>query len=247
MAKKEDLVQDILMVSNEYTEEDLMKLTNRQLVSKLNELKNADSEEIEEVKVEQQEEIKIDREALEKEIREKIMQEMREKMEKEIREQMTSNTVQDKKKVTEIDRYREVPVMNLTNGQLVYVSKKTGAEWVWETYGDIAYIEFQELQAIRTSSKAFIYDPLFMILDDEIVNYLGLEKLYDKLLEVDDLDEIFRMNNKDFEKFIENAPKTIVVSVVTRAREKYEDNTLDSMYKVKYLNEKFNAEIGKRG
>jgi hypothetical protein len=55
------------------------------------------------------------------------------------------------------------------------------------------------------------------------------------------------MNNKDFQEVIEKSPKGIIHSIVTRAKQKVADGTLDSMWKVNYLNNKFNTDIGQRG
>lgn len=177
--------------------------------------------------------------------------EMKAKMEAQIRAEMEAKIRAEMEaeapKKIEIDRHRLVPVMNMTNGKLIYVSKKTGAKWVWQSYGDVDEIEFYELQSMKTSYKGFINDPMLLILDDEVVKYMGLESTYENILKYEDLEALFKMNNNDFKELVDNAPKAITVAIVSRAREKLEDETLESMWKVKYLNEKFNLQLGQRG
>lgn len=177
--------------------------------------------------------------------------EMKAKMEAQIRAEMEAKIRAEMEakapKRIEIDRHRLVPVMNMTNGKLIYVSKKTGAKWVWASYGDVDEIEFYELQSMKTSYKGFINDPMLLILDDEVVKYMGLESTYETILKYEDLEALFRMNNNDFKELVDNAPKAITVAIVSRAREKLEDESLESVWKVKYLNEKFNLQLGQRG
>jgi hypothetical protein len=81
--------------------------------------------------------------------------------------------------------------MNITNGILIYKSKKTGMHLQFEKYGDIEYIEFGELLTMKTSSRKFLEEPWILILDEEVVKYLGLEKLYKKLVHPENIDAIF--------------------------------------------------------
>lgn len=254
MATKKELIQSIMETTDIYSSTELGSKTNKELSSILSDLDNKE-EVVETTSGLNMEEIM--REQMQKEI-EKMKAEMEEKIKAELeskyKAEAEAKSVSSQEVVTEkvstrkeIDRYRLVPVMNITNGNLVFVSKKTGTTWDWEKYGDVDEIEFHELQSMKTSSKTFLHEPLLMILDEEIVSHFGLERLYENLLDIADLDDIFKMNNNDFSEFIEKVPKSIVVAIISRARQLVEEEKLDSMWKVKYLNEKFDTDIGQRG
>lgn len=241
MATKKDLVNSILENDkNTLSSEELNLKTYKDLSGIVLDLEKEEKEEV----VSESEPI-FDMQEMMKQMKVEMMKELEGEREK-IRQEAISETKKTYQKES-IDRHRQVPVMNLTNGKLIYISKKSGAQWSWTSYGDIDTIDFFELQTMRTSSKSFIYDPLLMILDEEVVEYLGLKNLYDDIVNIENLDEIFDMNNNDFKAMIEKLPKTFIVSIVSKAREKDKDGTLDSRWKVKYLNEKFKTDIGERG
>lgn len=235
MATKNEIINSILdNEKNTFTKEELESKNYKVLNSVLSSL-----EDEEDVVSEKENTPNI--EDIEKELRAKIEAEIKDKIRKELEEESKKNQKR------EIDRNRLVPVMNMTNGKLVYVSRKTGAKWVWESFGGIDEIEFYELQTMRTSYKGFLNDPLILVLDDEVVDYLGLTKKYEEFLKFEDLDVLFRMNNIEFGELLDKAPKSLIVAVVTKAKSMYESGTLESVWKVNYLNSKFNAEIGQRG
>lgn len=242
MATKKELIKSITdNVKNNLDVNELEGKTNRELTAIIDELES--QEEV--VEAVTQDKV-VNMEAMMEEMKAEIELKLRTEMELKVRAEMEEEAKKSTSK-KEIDRHRMIPVMNMTNGKLVYASKKSGAVWKWESYGDVDEIEFHEIQTMRTSAKMFISDPMIMILDEEVVSYMGLDAFYKTLLELEELDKIFQMPNKDFEDLIEKAPRGIIVSIVSRAREKAEDDTLDSRWKVKYLNKKFNTDIGQRG
>lgn len=255
MATKKELIQSIMGTTDAFKSSELQSKTNKELSDILSELNNKEEvvETTEELSMEEimrkqmQEEIEKMKIEMEKQIKADLESKYKAEAESAPVQEETTGKVEKISARKEIDRYRLVPIMNITNGNLVFVSKKTGTTWDWERYGDIDEIEFHELQTMKTSSKAFLYEPLLMILDEEVVSYFGLERLYETLLEIEDLDNIFRMNNNDFSEFIEKVPKSIVVAIVSRARQLVEEEKIDSIWKIKYLNEKFDTDIGQRG
>lgn len=155
--------------------------------------------------------------------------------------------VQSKKFRSDIPPNQLITVMNITNGELIYVSKKTGAEWRFLEYGDMESIEFHELLTMRSSQRRFYDEPFILVMDDEVVDYLGLKKMYDTMVKPESIDDIFRMKNDDFQEVLMKAPKGIKHLIITRAKQKYEDGSLDSVRKINFINENFGTDIGQRG
>jgi len=52
-----------------------------------------------------------------------------------------------------LDKQMLVPIMNVTNGRLIYQSRKTGSEFRFERYGDIEYMELYELLTMRSGHR----------------------------------------------------------------------------------------------
>lgn len=169
---------------------------------------------------------------------------------KEENTQLKTETVADKvkeepvRKITKVDKDRLIPVMNITAHSLVYQSKRSGAEWNWGEYGDIEHMEMQELITMRSGQRRFLDEPFILVMDDDAVSYLGLEKMYDKMISPDNIDKVFRMQNDDFEEVIETAPRGIQILIINRMKQLVDQNKLDSRNKIAFVNEKFNTDIG---
>jgi hypothetical protein len=146
-------------------------------------------------------------------------------------------------KQAEFDRHELVPVMNITSGGLTYVSKRTGTEVRFERYGDIEYLEVGELLTMKSSARRFLEEPWLLILDEEIANYLGLDKLYTRLISPQNVDEIFTFDLDHYQNVIESAPLGYAQLIISRAKKQIQDGTLDSVSKIKILEDKFKVEL----
>ncbi len=245
MATKKEIVKEILSIKEVDSESNLMSKTNKELENILEDLnKNQPKQE---TFVQPQ----IDIESLKAELEAKIREEIMEKIlseQKSLQEKETTEVVDKKpKRKVDIDRFEQIPVMNTTNGTLIYKSRKTGATYIWSDYGSIEYLEFQELISMRSGDKAFLNEPYVIVLDDDAVDYLGLTKMYETLNKLENIEDIFSLRLEEFKDVIEKAPKGLIHTIVTKARQMHQEGTLDSISKVKYLNEKFNTDIGQRG
>jgi len=136
-----------------------------------------------------------------------------------------------------------VSIMNTTTGKVLYKSKKTGAEWVLTEYGDTDQIEVSELITMKNAHPRYLKEPWLMILDDDVVNYLGLSKLYKNVLDPDELDELFKISNKKFEKILKDAPRGMKQLIVGTAKQKLENGTFDSIKKKELIEETFGIEL----
>lgn len=158
-------------------------------------------------------------------------------------------------KKVKIPQDYEIPIKSNVQGLLVYVSKKTGYEIEWGQMGDVAYIEYSELIAMRNTSKKFFEDNWIIIEDcedytaEQILYTLNVDKYYSKTLELDSADDIFSLDIEEIKNIIptlsEGYKKTVVARALALIRDG--DSRLDSNSKVKTLEEllgvKFNEEI----
>lgn len=148
-----------------------------------------------------------------------------------------------RKSVTQIDVNELIPVRSLTNNTLVYVSKQTRQEWVWQNYGDVLYISYGELLNMKSHSPAFIYDCMLALEDEEVMEVFNLTSLYENLLSEQELDNLFSMSAQELIEFIPKLPKGVKNSVVTRAREKYVNGEIDSTSVIKALEQTLAIEL----
>lgn len=240
---KREIIAEILKIEKIDTESNLMKKNLKELEDILNNLRGKEDGKTDFNPESNNVDIEALKAKLEEEIRQQILSELKAQGEKP-NEEVKEKTRPARR--VDIDKYELIPVMNITSGKLVYVSNKTGIKYIWSQYGDIEYLEYQELQTMRVAHKSFLNEPFVIILNDDVVNNLGLTKMYENLIDLDDIESIFSLDNKKFIEVIEKSPRGIVHTIVTKAKELYKKNKLESITKINYINERFGTDIGLR-
>lgn len=143
----------------------------------------------------------------------------------------------------QVDRDLMVACRNVTEGRLTYISKKTGLQTRWSNYGDIEYLDVAELMTMKASQPKFLTEPWLVIEDDDVVEFLGLKHLYQKLVDVDDLNSFFNKSHTEMEKILDRIPNGVKESIATRARKMVEDGTLYDNRKIRVIEEKLQIDL----
>ena len=132
-----------------------------------------------------------------------------------------------------------------TAGQLIMVGKKTGNLYTWSNFGDLSEVEFSDLRSAKLTKSDFVWKPLFIIEDEELLEqWSDVNEMYTGMYTPEDLEEIFSINNLGrFEKVIKELPSGIKESVKTMAAEKISNGTLDSINKIKKIDEILGTEL----
>ena len=251
MATKKELVASILQISEVDTKENLLAKKNTELEAILEDLQESEA-----VTVETEAPTVVAPHIAVAELMEQMKAEMLAELKEQARKEVEAEQAEATKAVSaldvvakptkkkDIDRFEPIPVMNVTNGQLVYISKKTGAEWIWSEYGDVEYLEFQEILTMKSGQRRFFDEPFLIILDEDAVEYVGLTKMYEKLVDLQSLDKVITLDQASFEKVMETSPKGIKLTIIQMIKEKLETEEI-SMKKINYLNKKFNTDISR--
>lgn len=139
-----------------------------------------------------------------------------------------------------------VTVRNGFAGVLVYRSRHTGEKFKWDGYGSEQYMELQELRNAKGSSKAFFENGWFLIDDDDVIEYLGLQSVYKNALKYDDIDALFGLKPNEIESKIKAAPDGQKVSIAHRARQLISDGKIDSIRVITTLEKCLGVELIER-
>lgn len=124
-----------------------------------------------------------------------------------------------------------VMVRNGFNGRLVYVSTKTGEKYVWDSFGDETEMEVKELRTAKNSQKSFFENNWFMF-DDEyswIIPYLGVSKLYDNAMTIENLQGVFKKTPTEIKKFCAKLNDAQKKTLVYMVKESYANGEIDSL------------------
>lgn len=144
---------------------------------------------------------------------------------------------------TELDRNMFVTVMNNTHGIFTYTSKKTGATWRLEGYGTTDEMELGELQSMKASAGRILNEPWLIVLDEEVVDYLGLTAIYKNVMRPEEVDRFFKLGVEQMEEILKKAPSGVKTLIVAKATDMITKGELDSMAKKALLEKMFNLDL----
>lgn len=141
-------------------------------------------------------------------------------------------------------------------GNLTYINHKTGDETRWESFGEVQPLSVGDLRAMKAKQLAFFKENWITIdgieeADEEyqdvetkdIYNALQITKYYSDYLCPDNINEIFNWSVSDIKKKVPRMTKSVQESVLIRANELIKEGILDSISKVKALEEALDCEL----
>lgn len=164
-----------------------------------------------------------------------------------IKEKPDSKRVYSEKKTIPLDY--DIPVKSGVQGGLVYVSRKNGYEVHWATYGDVEYLEYSELVAMKNGHKRFFEDNWVFFEDtdefsaEDIYRALGVDKFYKFIINLENLDDVFNYSVADIEKLVPKMSTGLKQTIACRAKQliNEENPLLDSNKKIKAFENALNC------
>ena len=137
-----------------------------------------------------------------------------------------------------------IPCRSITYGELLLPGAKTKILYTWANYGDTTDVEFQDLQALKSTRSTYLFKPRFIIEDEELVeqwkNDLG--KIYDDIIATD-VEALFKLPANQLKAKLKKAPSGIQQAVKNIAGEKIMNGSLDSLAKIKVIDEVLNTDL----
>ena len=147
-------------------------------------------------------------------------------------------------KKIEIDRNEMITTRSTVDGDLIYISHRTKAKYIWEGYGAELQIDMGELQDMKGSQGKYLTDCHLIVDDEQAAEALGLSKTYDDLVGLENLEDfILETSNKDLEEILPKLPKALKSSIGTVARKLVEEDVLDRRNKIKLIEEKLGVDL----
>lgn len=136
-----------------------------------------------------------------------------------------------------------ISVMNGESGALVHRSYSSGRIWEFAEFGVTHKIPYSEVLNIRNNNpKVFEYGWL-IILNPKIQDDFGLKDAYRNILTPDNIEKVFEKQVDELSVFIDNLPVGMKTTFIAKARELYRSNKIDSISKVRFIEEKFGISL----
>ena len=131
-----------------------------------------------------------------------------------------------------------IPCRSVTYGELLLSAPKSKLLYSWANYNDVTEVEFQDLQALKSTRSNYLFRPRIVIEDEELVEQWSkdFKDMYSKITHVD-VEEIFDLPLGKFKTALKNAPKGVQQAVKNIAGEKIMNGSLDSLAKIKAIDD----------
>lgn len=118
---------------------------------------------------------------------------------------------------------------------------KSGMPYVFSNAGDECEIEYGDLFALKNRRSRYLYDPLLVIEDEELLEnprWKDLAEFYsEKVYGMDDIDYVLNLPNNKFKSTLSSLPKGLLKALTVEVAKRIEDRTFDSIKKVKVIDE----------
>ena len=177
-------------------------------------------------------------------LQEQIAEAKKKAPKKEKKVQREEVVIKPEQPTRQIDENELIPCRSMTKGILYYKSKRTGTIYEWADYGDVTYIEFKELQnMLGSDGKAFVHQLLFVIEDEDVVKALRLQKFYENYQEIDNLSDLFYLDNDILVDVLKNLPHGLKESAKAVAVQEVRNGNQDSASKIRTMEEGLGVEL----
>lgn len=168
--------------------------------------------------------------------------EIKEEVKEEAVEEVVTPVVEEKKATKRTARKfapdEPISCRSITFGELLLTGPKSKLLYSWANYDDTTEVEYQDLQALKSTRSSYLYRPRFIIEDEELVEQWNkdFKELYDGVIEVD-VEEMLKLPINQFKARLKKAPKGVQQAVKDIAGEKIMNGSLDSIKKIKAIDE----------
>lgn len=138
-----------------------------------------------------------------------------------------------------------IPCKSITPGGLYMEGLKSHILYEWTDNGDVTEVEYRDLVAAIRQNVSYVNKPYFIIEDEDIVaQFPQINKIYESMYSINDLKEVLTdLSPRDMKATVLTLPEGAKESIKHIASQMISNGTLDSIQKIKYLDEIFDTKL----
>lgn len=166
---------------------------------------------------------------------------------KEAEEVVETEEVKEEPK-KEIKVYKDddsIECRSITIGELIYIGVKSGEKYVFSNIDDTCEIEVRDLNSLKAKKSGYLYEPLFVIEDDEFMEqpkWADLKAIYDEV-KANDVEEILAKPANEFVRILNNLPEGYKKLVRDAVADRIQNDDFDSIKKIKAVDEACGSDL----
>lgn len=142
-----------------------------------------------------------------------------------------------------------IEVKSVFAGSCTLVGRRSGNVYVWETLGEIQYVEYQDLLAeITNRYSKYIYEPLLLIEDEDVINKNPkLKDLYDAMIDVEEIeDSLLNDSVEELRSILISLPSGLKETVKSVASTLMQDGALYDVRKIRLLDDLYHTALSEQ-
>lgn len=142
--------------------------------------------------------------------------------------------------VKKYDQQDLIPCRSVTQGMLLMTGKQSRITYRWAAYGDIVLAEYRDLYSLKSSRSQYLYDPLFVIEEEELLadpRWKDLADLYDSMYDKGDISAILNLPPAQFKSVLKQIPKGLLNAIKIEVATRMDAGTFDSILKLRAVDE----------
>lgn len=150
-----------------------------------------------------------------------------------------------KKKPRKYEATDGIPCRSITSGGLYMEGIKSHILYEWADDGDVTEVEYQDLVAAIRSNVSYIHKPYFIIEDEDVISqFPQINKIYESMYSIKDLRDVLTdLSPRDMKATILTLPEGAKESIKHIASQMISNGSLDSVQKIKFLDEIFDTRL----
>lgn len=159
-----------------------------------------------------------------------------------------------KKKAVKLDDSVLVNVKSNAYGTLYFKNPRTGDETNWSHFGDTQTVTMGDLRAMKGTQRAFYEKQWIYIVNvedeeysdvtpDEVYKALMVSQYYKNIVDPDNFNQIFTMSEAKLRERVEMMSSGAKMNLVVASNTAILNGTLDSLKKIKLLEELLGCEL----
>lgn len=134
--------------------------------------------------------------------------------------------------------------VSITSGELIMVGEKTKTVYKWADRGDDQDVEYQDLIYATRGNSGFVFKPRFIIDDEEFLNQNpAVRAKYETMYTFSDIQDVLALDPQSMKQTILSLPEGAKDSIKSMAATMIANGTLDSVTKIKILDEIFDTQL----
>lgn len=87
-----------------------------------------------------------------------------------------------------------------------FLSPKTQTRYKWLLKGDVEALTVSEILAMENVSRRFLHTPWLIVEDERVIQALDLQRTYDLIKKVENVDELVKLNKEEISKIFNELP-----------------------------------------